>query len=184
MFRSMLYAALLLGANAAFAEVDLAPFKTGEMSRLAVATEPKPVSEATFTDLEGETRSLAEWRGKVVLLNLWSVTCTPCREEMPALDALESDLGGDDFTVVPVAFGYNRLPAIDRFFDKYRITALPVLLDPERKLSADMGVMAPPVTVLIDREGRERARLVGGADWSSPEAYALIEAVIADTAQP
>ena len=179
MFRKVLYAALFLGANAAFAEPDFAALKQGDMARLIVAATPEAVSDAAFADPEGGAHSLADWQGKVVLLNLWSVTCVPCREEMPALNALEAELGGEDFAVVPVAFGYNRLPAIDRFFAKYAITDLPVLLDPDRKLSADMGVIAPPVTVLIDREGRELARLVGGADWAGPEARALIEAAIA-----
>jgi len=180
MFRfALFYVALLAGANAAFAEPLPEALKVGEMNRLIVAAEPKPASLATFSTPDGTGHSLAEWQGKVVLLNLWSVTCVPCREEMPALDALEAELGGADFAVVPVAFGYNRLPAIDRFFAKYEIATLPILLDPDRKLSAEMGVMAPPVTILIDRQGNEIARLVGGADWASPEAKALIEALIA-----
>lgn len=181
MLRSALfYVALLVGANTAFAGPSLEALRVGEMNRLILTETPKPASLATFADPDGGSHVLSDWAGKVVLLNLWSVTCVPCREEMPALDALEAELGGEDFAVVPVAFGYNRLPAIDRFFTKYEISALPVLLDPERKLSAEMGVMAPPVTILIDREGNERARLVGGADWASPEAKALIEAVIAE----
>lgn len=181
MLRSaLLYAGLLLGANAAFA-VDpaaLEALKAGEMKRLAVLSEPKPAGDAVFTDRDGGSHSLVDWRGKVVLLNFWSVSCVPCREEMPALDRLEADWGGDDFAVVPVAFGYNHPGGLARFLTQYGIAALPVLLDPDRKLSAQMGVVAPPVTVILDREGREVARFIGGADWAGDDAKAVLRAVI------
>ncbi|PIE07436.1 MAG: redoxin [Rhodobacterales bacterium] len=176
----LFYAALVMGANPALA-VDpavLEGLKAGEMKRLAVHAEPKPVSTATFTDPEGGTHSLADWQGKVVLLNFWSVSCVPCREEMPSLNALEKAMGGADFAVVPVAFGYNNPGGLARFVANYEVDALPVLLDPDRALSAEMGVVAPPVTVLIDREGREVARFIGGADWASDAAKAVIQAVI------
>jgi thiol-disulfide isomerase/thioredoxin len=183
MLRSaLLYAALLLGANAAYA-VDpaaLEALKHGEMKRLAVHSTPKPAGEAAFTDRDGATHSLADWRGKVVLLNFWAVSCVPCREEMPALNALEKELGGEDFAVVPVAFGYNHPGGLARFLTQYEIDALPVLLDPGRKLSAEMGVIAPPVTMLLDRDGNEVARFIGGADWASDDAKALIGALIED----
>jgi len=182
MFRSaLLYAALLFGANAAVAAdpAALEALKAGEMNRLVVHAAPEPVGTASFTDRDGGTHSLADWRGKVVLLNFWAVSCVPCREEMPALNALEREYGGDDFAVVPVAFGYNHPGGLARFLTKYEIDALPVLLDPARKLSAEMGVVAPPVTMLVDRDGNEVARFIGGADWASPEAKALIEAMMA-----
>lgn len=181
MFRfALFYAALLMGANTAMAAdpAALSALKTGEMRRLAVHTTPKPAGDAEFTDREGGTHRLADWRGKVVLLNFWSVSCVPCREEMPSLDRLEAAMGGDDFAVVPVAFGYNHPGGLARFLARYEIDRLPVLLDPDRRLSAQMGVVAPPVTVLLDREGREVARYIGGADWASDEAKAVIRAVI------
>ena len=182
MFRSALfYAALMLGANAALAEpATLEALKTGEMSRLAVHPEPKPAGASAFTDRDGGVHSLSDWHGKVVLLNFWAVSCAPCREEMPSLNALEKDLGGEGFAVVPVAFGYNHPGALARFLVQYEIDALPVLLDPDRKLSAEMGVVAPPVTMILDREGREVARFIGGADWASDEAKAVISAVMGD----
>jgi len=112
------------------------------------------------------------------VLNFWQVSCAPCREEMPALNTLEKELGGEDFAVVPVAYGYNHPGGLARFLTQYEIDVLPVLLDPDRRLSAEMGVMAPPVTMILDREGREVARFIGGADWASDEAKAIIMAVI------
>jgi len=184
MFRSALfYAALLLGANAALADpAALEALKAGEMNRLAVHAEPKPAGQSSFTDRDGATHSLADWHGKVVLLNFWAVSCAPCREEMPSLNRLEKELGGEDFAVVPVAFGYNHPGGLVRFLTQYQIDVLPVLLDPDRKLSAEMGVIAPPVTMILDRAGNEVARYIGGADWASDDAKAIIEAVIADSA--
>ena len=180
MFRSaLLYAALILGANAASADpATLEALKLGEMKRLAVHVEPKPAGSSDFTDRDGAVHNLADWQGKVVVLNFWQVSCAPCREEMPALNALEKALGGEDFAVVPVAYGYNHPGGLARFLTQYEIDALPVLLDPDRRLSAEMGVMAPPVTMILDREGREVARFIGGADWASDEAKAIIMAVI------
>lgn len=177
---ALLYAALLMGANAAMADnTALDALRLGEMQRLTLSAEPKPASTAEFTDQQGGTHSLADWRGKVVLLNFWSVSCVPCREEMPALNMLEKELGGDDFAVVPIAYGYNHPAGLKRFVEKYQIDALPILLDPKRAVSGAMGVIAPPVTMLLDRDGNEIGRLIGGADWASPEAQALIEAAIA-----
>ena len=177
---ALFYAALLTGANAALAVEPgvLEGLRSGEMKRLAVHAEPKPAGAAAFTDREGGSHSLADWQGKVVLLNFWAVSCVPCREEMPSLNTLEQELGGVDFAVVPVAFGYNHPGGLARFIANHEVDALPVLLDPDRRLSAEMGVIAPPVTVLIDREGREVARFIGGADWASDEAKAVIQAVI------
>ena len=71
--------------------------------------------EIEFTDLDGGTHRLADWQGKVVLLNFWATWCAPCREEMPSLDALQAQMGGDDFTVVPIATGRNAPERIDAF---------------------------------------------------------------------
>ncbi len=177
---ALFYAALLVGANAALAvdPATLKGLKTGEMKQLAVHATPKPAGTADFTDPEGGSHTLADWQGKVVLLSFWQVSCVPCREEMPSLNTLEKDMGGADFTVVPVAFGYNHPGGLARFLKKYEIDTLPVLLDPDRRLSAEMGVIAPPVTVILDRDGQEVARFIGGADWASAEAKALLQAVI------
>lgn len=175
MLRSLvLYTALVLGANTAFAgEIDWQAAQDGGLAKLA-QSEPAPVPETAFTDPTGGTHSLADWRGKVVLLNFWATWCAPCREEMPSLDALQSELGGDDFQVVAIAAGHNPPPAVTKFLTEQKIANLPVLLDPRQTLAREMGVMAMPVTILIDRDGHEIARLIGGADWASDAAKTLI----------
>ena len=175
----VLYTALGIGANAALAgEIDWQAAHDGGLAKL-VQTDPTPVPDTSFTDPEGGTHSLADYRGKVVLLNFWATWCAPCREEMPSLDALQAELGGDDFQVVAIAAGHNPAPAIEKFLTEAKITNLPVLLDPRQGLARGMGVMGMPVTILIDRDGNEIARLIGGADWASEASKTLIRQAIA-----
>lgn len=175
MLRSLvLYTALMIGANPAFSgEIDWQAAHEGGLAKLS-QTEPTLVPDAEFLDPEGGLHKLSDYRGKVVLLNFWATWCAPCREEMPSLDALQADLGSEDFEVVAIAAGHNPLPAIKKFLDEAKVTNLPVLIDPHQDLSRKMGVMGMPVTILIDREGNEIARLIGGADWSSETAKTLI----------
>ena len=182
MLRSaLLYTALLFGANAAFAgPVDWQAARDAGLAKLVPAEEPAPVPAIGFTDPEGGTHALADYKGKVVLLNFWATWCAPCREEMPSLDALQSELGGEDFTVVPIATGRNAPEKIDKFYTETGLRNLPVLLDPRQQLARAMGVVGLPVTVLIDRDGNEVARLLGEADWTSEPAKAVIRQLVAD----
>ncbi|MGP9805522.1 TlpA disulfide reductase family protein [Paracoccus sp. NSM] len=180
MLRSaLLYTALVFGANAAFAEPDWQAARDGGLDKLIVLDDPAPVSAVTFTDRDGGEHSLADWQGKVVLLNFWATWCAPCREEMPALDDLQAALGGDDFEVVTIATGRNAVDRIDAFFAEVGVENLPVLLDPRQQVARDMGVMGLPVTVLIDREGNEVARYLGDADWASEAAKTLVSQMVA-----
>ena len=177
---AVLYTALVLTANAAAADTAaLEALRDGDLKKLMFASEPAPVSEAVFTTPDGAERTLADWRGKHVLLNFWATWCAPCRKEMPALDALQKEFGGDKFEVVTVATGRNSLEGIRRFFDEEGITDLPILLDPKQRLARDMAVLGLPITVLIDPEGREIARLRGDADWYSESARAIASALVA-----
>ncbi|TKW67470.1 MAG: TlpA family protein disulfide reductase [Paracoccus denitrificans] len=174
----ILYTALAAGANMAVAgEID---FDAASAGGLTLAPgDGQPVSQTTFTDPEGNEHSLSEYAGKAVLLNFWATWCAPCREEMPALNSLQKDLGGDDFQVVTIASGRNPQPAIDKFFAEAKIDSLPVLLDPRQKLAREFGVLAMPVTILIDRDGNEVGRMMGPADWSTDAAKAVVGQMIA-----
>lgn len=175
----LLYTALVLGANTAFAgEVDWKAAQEAGLAKLIPAEDAPEVTDATFTDKDGGEHSLADYRGKVILVNFWATWCAPCREEMPSLDALQGELGGDDFQVVTIATGHNPPPKIDKFFEETGVENLPVLLDPKQQVSRGMGVLGLPVSVLIDREGVEVARLVGDADWSGEAAKQVIRQLI------
>jgi thiol-disulfide isomerase/thioredoxin len=177
---ALLYTALTLGANAATADTAaLEALREGDMRKLIFHAEPRPVGSAVFTSPDGAEHSLADWQGKLVLLNFWATWCAPCRKEMPMLDALQTDYGGDAFEVVTVATGRNSPQGIRRFFEETEVENLPILLDPRQDLSREMGVFGLPVTVLIDAEGQEIARMVGEADWAGESARAIVTTLIA-----
>ena len=169
----ILYTALAAGANmVAAGEVDLDAANAAGL-KLA-AGNGQAVSQTVFTDPEGGEHTLANYAGQAVLLNFWATWCAPCREEMPALNALQKELGGEDFQVVTIASGRNPQPALDKFFAEAGVDSLPVLLDPRQKLAREFGIVAMPGTILIDRDGNEVARMMGPADWSSDTAKAVI----------
>jgi len=171
----LIYTAVAAGANAA----GLEALRAGEMRKLVVHDAPRAVPEASFLDAADGLHPLSGWRGRVVVLNFWATWCAPCRDEMPSLSALEAAMGGPDLAVVPVATGRNSVAAIGRFLDEIGVNNLPVLRDPTMAFAREMAVMGLPVTVILDREGREVARLTGHADWAAPEAQALLAAVVA-----
>ena len=151
---------------------------TGQVANFTLNREAKPTASVSFADADGGAASFADFRGKVVLVNVWATWCAPCVREMPTLDRLEADLGGADFAVVAVAVDRQGLPAVARFYDTHGIANLPPFVDPSYAVPRALGVIGLPTTVLLDRAGREIGRLVGGAEWDSPEAIALIRHVI------
>lgn len=176
MLRSLvLYTSLVFAANGALAgPVDWQAARAAGLPKL-VESSVAPVPGVTFSDIDGGAHTLGDWKGKVVLLNFWATWCAPCREEMPSLDALQKARGGDRFQVLTVAAGRNPPAAIRKFFDESEVTDLPTLTDPTMALARAFGVLAMPVSVLIDADGNEVARMTGDADWSSPAALALID---------
>ncbi|MEI4471497.1 TlpA disulfide reductase family protein [Frigidibacter sp. MR17.24] len=182
----VLYTGLALGASlwgaaqafAADPSADLAPLLQGDMRKL-VTTGTGAALDATLYGTDESEHPLADWRGKVVLVNFWATWCAPCRKEMPSLDRLQAELGGEDFAVLTVATGRNPVPAIDRFFAEEGIEQLPKLRDPKQAFAREVGVLGLPVSLLLDREGREVARLTGDAAWDGPEARAVIDTLIA-----
>lgn len=167
------YTALAFGANPVAADPALEALRTGEMRKLVVHSTPVSAGDAVFFDRDGGKKTLADWRGQVVVLNFWATWCAPCRAEMPALDDLQGEMEGK-VAVVTIATGRNLMPAIDKFFEEQSLTRLPVLLDPKSTLARQMGVAGLPVTVILDRQGQEVARMIGEAHWNSPEAQAVL----------
>lgn len=175
----VLYTALALSANAAMADMAaLEPLRQGDMRKLAFAETPKPLPDVVLLDETGAEHRLSDFRGQHLLVNFWATWCAPCREEMPSLERLQGELGGDAFRVVTVATGRSDEQAINRFFQEIGVSALPKLRDPKMELARSMGVLGLPVSVIVDPEGREIARLIGDAHWDGPEAKALIGALI------
>lgn len=129
---------------------------------------PRPVPELRFADGDGGPITLADFRGKVVLLNVWATWCGPCREEMPTLDRLQAALGGQDFEVVALSIDRIGIEAVDRFYAEIGAKHLGRYIDVSAKAARDLGAYGLPTTLLIDRDGREVARHVGPAEWDTP----------------
>ncbi len=176
-----LYMALALGANAALsADVGaLEALRDGSMKKLIIHSEPKPVEVVEF-QLEDDkgTGSLADYRGKHVLLNFWATWCAPCRKEMPQIAELQEEFGGDKFEVLTLATGRNSPAGIRKFFKNHGISNLPRHQDPKQAVAREMGIVGLPITVIIDPEGQEIARLIGDAEWNSDSAKAIISTLI------
>ena len=128
----------------------------------------QPVPELRFEDGDGRPLTLADFRGKVVLLNVWATWCGPCREEMPTLDRLQAALGGPDFEVVALSIDRAGIDPVDRFYAEIGVRHLGRYIDVTGKTARDVGAYGLPTTLLIDREGREVARHVGPAEWDTP----------------
>jgi thiol-disulfide isomerase/thioredoxin len=156
----------------------LASLNQGAMATLVARPEPIDLPDVSF-EAAGATKTLRDFADKVVLLNLWATWCVPCREEMPALDKLEAKLGGKDFAVVAVNIDKGGAEKAASFLKETGVSHLPLYTDPTGKLFATLKAVGMPTTLILDRKGREIARLVGPADWASPEALAVIEAAIA-----
>jgi len=140
---------------------------------------PKPIAAIRFEDADGQSRSLTDFRGKVVLLNIWATWCVPCRKEMPTLDRLQAKLGGAGFEVVALSID-RRMDAVRKFFAEVGIQKLAIYLDSSAKATRELGAVGLPTTLLLDREGREVGRLIGPAEWDSLAMVEFIGCVISE----
>lgn len=148
---------------------------------LTLWPEPRPLAELPFVDVDGKTRSLVEFRGKVVLLNVWATWCVPCREEMPTLDRLQQRLGGEDFQVVALSIDQEGVAAVRDFYREIGIQRLDIFVDEKMHAIQALGAFGLPATLLLDREGREIGRKLGAAEWDAPEVEAYLREVISST---
>jgi thiol-disulfide isomerase/thioredoxin len=137
------------------------------------------VPSLEFADGEGHPHTLADFRGKVVLLNVWATWCLPCRKEMPTLDRLQAALGGDDFEVVPLSIDRGGAERVKKFYAEIVIQHLPIYVDSSRTANSALDAIGLPVTLLIDRQGRELGRMSGAAEWDAPEMIAFLKSIIA-----
>lgn len=154
----------------------LQDMRMGDMLKLQFGADRG--SDVVFTHEDGSDLTLAAYRGKYVLLNFWATWCAPCRKEMPHLSELQEEFGGRDFEVVTVATGINQRPAMERFLAEIGVDNLPLHTDNNSALARDMGVLGLPVTLIINPDGFEIARLIGDADWASDNAKDILLAVM------
>lgn len=165
-------AAWLILAGPPFALAQQAP-------RNFIALEaPRPIAAIAFEDDRGRARSIGDFKGKVVLLNIWATWCGPCREEMPALDRLQALLGGPDFEVVALSIDRNGVDAVRKFYAEVGVRNLAIHLDPSGRSIRELSTVGVPTTLLLDREGRELGRIAGPAEWDSTESAGFLQRVM------
>jgi len=178
-FAAMLYTGLVMLANPGLADLAAAEaLRDGDMKKLTFHSEAKDAGTSEFTTFDGDPLSLAEYRGKWVLLNFWATWCAPCRKEMPMLSELQDEFGGDTFEVVTIATGRNPPPAMESFFKDIGVDNLPLHRDPKSGLAREMGVLGLPITVILNPEGKEVARMQGDADWASDNARGVLRTIL------
>jgi len=139
---------------------------------------PEPLADVSFVDGSGTPKTLKDFRGKTVLLNLWATWCAPCREEMPSLDRLQAALGSDKFEVVALAVDRTGVDAARKFLADTKVNALKLYADPTTRSGSALKAVGMPTTILIDAEGREIGRLPGPAEWDSEHAKRLVQSVL------
>lgn len=171
------------------ADVSASPLKglnRGAMAAFIVRPAPMDVGNFSFENAKGEKLTGADLKGKVILLNIWATWCVPCRDEMPQLNALQAELGGDQFEVVAISIDKGGPEKAEKFLSEIDVTDLAFYYDPTGKLFATLKAVGMPTTLLLDPQGKEIGRLVGPADWAAPAAKTLVKAAIsaAKTATP
>jgi thiol-disulfide isomerase/thioredoxin len=158
------------------------PFAHGEVAALKPADEALKVPELAFRDASGQPRSLSDWHGRTVLLNLWATWCIPCRKEMPALNALQEKLGGPDFEVVAVNIDTRNPEKPKSWLQDAGVNNLAYYSDSNAKVFQDLKAVGKaigmPTTLLIDPNGCEIASLAGPAEWASDDALKLVKAAM------
>ena len=188
-FSAMLYGVIALGANPALAGelskdqiATLKEMRNGDMKKLVVHKEARPRIKEAFRDQYGNQVTLADYEGKVVVLNFWATWCPPCRAEMPSIDRLSAEMGGDDVAVLALSTDRFDVERVVAFFEEINVENLRVLQDRKGAVARRAGVLGLPVTVILDRQGREIARVQGEAEWDSADVKAIITRVVEMTA--
>lgn len=158
-------------------------FSRGALAAFVFKKDRPLVETGEFKDGDGRTIDMGNWKGRVALVNLWATWCGPCRAEMPHLAKLQELYGGDQFEVVALSVDLKGAEASAAFLKEIKADNLALYVDKTTKAMRKLGAIGLPLTVLVDRQGREIGRLLGPADWTAEEAKRLIEAAIAEDPQ-
>ena len=179
---AVLYTSFLLFANVLSAnETKFAKLnnqKFGDMKKMTIANNTSSAPKTIFFDTGGKELTLNDFNGRLTLVNFWATWCAPCRKEMPSLEVLSNQIGGDTFQVVTIATMRSSEEAVEKFFNDNNIIDLPKFRDPKGYLARASGVAALPLTILLDRNGNEISRLIGDADWAQDETIEFIKKAI------
>lgn len=157
---------------------ELNSLAVGDLSIVEVFKEPLDAPQTKFTGRDGEELSFADFKGRVVLVNFWATWCAPCVHEMPDLNRLQKAIGGSSFQVITMSLDRQGYQVIDPFFEDAGIDSLEAYLDRSNKLSLEVGATGLPTSILLDKNGRIIARVVGPLEWDGPTAIEFIQKAI------
>ena len=186
---ALLYGVGAVAVNPAYAAElgaeDIAALKearTGDMTKLVFHSEPRERVEKAFKDADGNEVTLAAYEGKITVVNFWATWCPPCRAEMPSIDRLAADMADTDVAVIAISTDRFDIARVGAFYEEIGIKTLPLLQDKGGRLAREAAVIGLPVTLILDRQGREIARLQGEAHWDADEVKALLTKIVEMTA--
>jgi thiol-disulfide isomerase/thioredoxin len=148
---------------------------SADTSQFSFWDQPRALPAIAFTDRAGHAMTLAAFRGRPILLNIWAPWCIPCRKEMPALDKLQAEIGTSALTVLPLSIDRRGLGVVEQFYRDQHLASLGVYLDQSGEAAGELDTAGVPMTLLIDRDGREVGRRLGALDWDSRQVVALID---------
>ena len=143
------------------------------LSKLA-RSEPRPLPDFSFTDAEGTPRTAADFQGRPLLLNFWATWCPPCVAEMPALDRAQAALAGEGWAMLALSSDRGGKGQVEPFYQRTGLRHLAIWLDPRGAAARAFGARGLPTSVIVDRQGREVARLEGSAAWDDPAFIKLL----------
>ncbi|HTX50809.1 MAG TPA: TlpA disulfide reductase family protein [Caulobacteraceae bacterium] len=154
----------------------------GQMAKLQPTKTPAPEPTTVFKDAQGRPHTLADFKGKVLIVNIWANWCAPCKQEIPSLAKLQAEFAGKPVAVVPVSVGKGDDETQGQVFIAHN-PPLTFYTEPTYAMAFAFKpvVEGMPTTVIYDAKGVEKARLVGGADWSGPDARRVVDALLPKT---
>ena len=179
----LIYATLVFYANLSFSHERkdfgvLQDHITGSLKNIIIHKNTMKLPEINLTTVENVPKIINFQQKKVTLINFWATWCAPCREEMPSLNELVKSVDSKHFSVMVIAAGRNSDTAIQNFFLNHKLVNLESYKDSKGKTSSKLNVLGLPTTIIVDQHSKELARLIGGADWNSPEAISFIKRIL------
>ena len=140
-----------------------------DLKNLVLVKNPKIYKDVIFRDINQKDVNLDDFKGKLVILNFWATWCAPCREEMPSLDALQSNTELNNLKIFPINIGREDISKSESFFKELNIKNLDIYIDAPITLAKKFALRGVPTTILINREGKEFARIMGSIDFNDEE---------------
>ena len=152
----------MIFANNSFAE-------TSEVNKFLFYENPQPIDNLEVSDINDNKTDILNEDFNLLLINFWATWCSPCTKEMPSLNELQSKFEKNQLKIVTIATGRNNPNKIVNFFEEYNLSNLENYRDPKGKLALDLGVIGLPFSIIISRDKKDIARLIGPIDWSKKE---------------